>query len=82
MKNKNSMKQSLAIFQKFNRVYLESEEKWYFSVVDIVAALIDQRNYQLARKYWNKLAERLKKEGGQLVTKCHRFKMIKVNAFC
>jgi len=43
--------------------------------VDIVAALIQQRDYQTARKYWNKLKERLKKEGSQSVTNCHQLKL-------
>lgn len=52
------------------------DEQWFFSVIDIVAALTDQPEYQTARKYWNKLAERLKKEGNQSVTDCHRLKML------
>ncbi len=44
-------------------------------MVDIVAALIQQPDYQTARKYWNKLKERLKKEESQLVTNCHQPKM-------
>ena len=51
------------------------DEQWFFSVIDIVAVLTDQPDYQTARKYWNKLAERLKKEGNQSVTNCHRLKM-------
>lgn len=71
-------KNSLAIFENFKirRHYDEKKEKWYFSVVDIVAVLIEETNYQKARKYWNKLSERLKKEGSQTVTNCHRLKMI------
>lgn len=74
MPNKNA----LAIFDgyKIRRHYDEKTETWYFSVVDIVAALIEQEDYQTARKYWNKLSERLKKEGSESVTKCHRLKMI------
>jgi len=51
-------------------------EQWYFSVIDIVAVLTDQSDFQIARKYWNKLAERLRKEGSEVVTNCHRLKMI------
>lgn len=70
-------KKSLTFFQdkQIRRHWDENNEKWYFSVVDIVAVLTDQSNYQVARKYWNKLAERLKKEGSESVTKCHRLKM-------
>ena len=69
--------QSLAIFEQYRirRHYDEQNEKWYFSVVDIMATLIDQPDYQKARKYWNKLKERLKKEGSQSVTNCHQLKM-------
>lgn len=48
---------------------------WLFSVVDIIAVLIGQTDFQMARKYWNKLKERLKNEGSQLVTNCHQLKM-------
>ncbi len=69
---------SLAIFENFKirRVYDELREVWYFSVVDIIQALINQSDYQGARKYWNKLRERLVKEGSQSVTNCHRLKLM------
>jgi hypothetical protein len=68
---------ALAVFEDFKirRVYDEAAETWFFSVVDIVAALIRQPDYQTARKYWNKLKERLKKEGSQSVTSCHQLKL-------
>ncbi|MBL7048997.1 MAG: Bro-N domain-containing protein [Nitrospira sp.] len=70
-------KNSLAVFEDYNirRIYDEESEKWYFSVVDIIQVLIQQPDYQTARKYWNKLKERLKKEGSQSVTNCHRLKL-------
>ncbi len=43
--------------------------------MDIIQVLIQQPDYQAARKYWNKLKERLKKEGSQSVTKCNRLKL-------
>ncbi len=72
------MKNTLAVFENFNirRIYDEKSETWVFSVVDIIQALIQQPNYQTARKYWNKLKEQLKTEGSQLVTNCHQLKMI------
>jgi hypothetical protein len=65
----------IEIFEQheIRKFYDEKAEKWLFSVVDIITALevsID------ARKYWNKLAERLKNEGSEVVTKCHRLKMV------
>lgn len=57
------------------RVYDEDAEAWWFSVVDIMQVLTQQPDYQTARKYWNKLKERLGKEGSQSVTDCHRLKL-------
>jgi len=70
-------KKQIAIFkgQTIRRLWDEKQEKWYFSVIDIVAVLTEQTDFQIARKYWNKLAERLKKEGSEVVTNCHRLKM-------
>lgn len=69
---------SLAIFEKFKirRNYDEEKEVWYFSVIDIVAALIEQPDYQTARKYWNQLKKRLKNEGNESVTNCHQLKLL------
>jgi hypothetical protein len=71
------MQPQSAIFEEreIRRVYDEATETWWFSVVDIVQVLTQQPDYQTARKYWNKLKERLGKEGSQLVTNCHRQKM-------
>lgn len=68
---------SLAVFENYNirRIYDEELEAWYFSVVDIIQAWIQQPDYQTAQKYWNKLKERLKKDGSQSVTNCHRHKL-------
>jgi len=51
------------------------QEEWYFSVVDVVGVLTDSPDYNTGRKYWNKLKQRLKGEGSQLVTNCHQLKM-------
>ena len=66
-----------AIFEEheIRRVYDEATETWWFSVVDIVQVLTQQPDYQTARKYWNKLKERLGKEGSESVTNCHRLKL-------
>ena len=70
-------KQALAVFEdyKIRRVYDDKADLWYFSVVDIIAALIQQPDYQAARNYWKVLKNRLKKEGSQAVTNCNRLKM-------
>ncbi len=71
------MKGGMTLFEdyKIRRVYDEEREVWWFSVIDIVQVLTQQTDYQTARKYWNKLKQRLSKEGSQLVTNCHQLKM-------
>jgi DNA-damage-inducible protein D len=71
------MKNDLAIFEGYQirRHYDETTETWWFSVVDIIRVLTQQADFTTARKYWNKLKERLYKEGSQLVTNCHQLKM-------
>ncbi|HBR78936.1 MAG TPA: hypothetical protein DEA46_00720 [Candidatus Moranbacteria bacterium] len=73
MKNKNE----LAIFEDFKirRHYDEKTETWFFSVVDIIAALLQQDDFQAARNYWKVLKNRLKAEGSESVTKCNQLKM-------
>ena len=51
------------------------EEEWYFSIVDVVAALTDQPDQRHAAKYWSVLKTRLKKEGSELTTNCSQLKM-------
>lgn len=72
------MQNQLAIFEKYKirRVFDESNETWYFSVVDIIAALIEQPDHQAARNYWKVLKNRLNKEGSETVTKCNRLKLL------
>jgi hypothetical protein len=50
----------------------DNQEKWYFSIVDVVAVLTESEN---ANNYWKVLKSRLKKEGSQLVTICNQLKM-------
>ncbi|MBI2550955.1 Bro-N domain-containing protein [Candidatus Uhrbacteria bacterium] len=65
----------IAIFKgKQIRKKLHNNE-WWFSVVDVVQVLTDQSDDHKARKYWNKLAERLRVEGSEVVTNCHQLKL-------
>lgn len=57
---------------KVRKVWHSKEEEWYFSIVDVCQVLTDSID---GRKYWNKLKQRLSKEGSQLVTNCHQLKM-------
>ena len=68
------MTDKIALFEnkKIRSVWVETEEEWYFSVVDVVSALTGSVD---GRKYWNKLKQRLKEEGNETVTNCHQLKM-------
>ena len=61
--------------KKIRYVWNDEEEDWYFSVVDICWILADSADFTTARKYWNKLKQRLKAEGSELVTNCHQLKL-------
>lgn len=69
-------KQAIQLFQerKVRTVWDDQEEKWYFSIVDVVSVLTDS-DYQTARKYWKVLKGRLSKEGNETVTNCYQLKM-------
>lgn len=56
-------------------VWNEQEEKYFFSVVDIIRILTDSVDYQTARKYWKVLKGRLLKEGNETVTNCYQLKL-------
>ena len=73
-----TQKHKIQLFEekKVRTVWDDEQEEWYFSVVDVCAVLTDQPDYDTARKYWNKVKERLVKEGSQLVTDCHQLKMV------
>lgn len=65
----------IAIFRqkKIRRKIYKNE--WWFSVIDVIQVLTDQPDYLTARKYWNKLAQRLRDEGSESVTICHQLKL-------
>ena len=71
------MAEELKLFEgnRIRHVYDEEKETYYFSVVDIVAILIE-KDYQSARKYWKVLKGRIVKEGNnELVTNCYQLKL-------
>ena len=61
--------------KKIRTVWDDEEEKWYFSIVDVVGALTDQSDVEHARNYWKVLKYRLKKEGNESVTNCNQLKL-------
>ena len=66
---------SIQLFEgkKVRFVWNEEQEKYYFSIVDVVQVLTDSVD---GRKYWNKLKQRLKAEGNESVTNCHQLKLL------
>ena len=70
-----TQKQKIQLFEdkKVRTAWDDQKEEWYFSIVDVCAVLTDS-DYQTARKYWNKLKQRLKEEGNETVTNCHQLK--------
>ena len=70
-------KQAIKLFEekKVRTVWDDEQEKWYFSIVDVCGVLTDSKDALTARKYWNKLKQRLKEEGNETVTNCHQLKL-------
>lgn len=66
--------ETIQIFEetKVRTIWSEDEEKWYFSIVDIIQVLTESID---ATAYWRKLKQRLKAEGNETVTNCHGLKM-------
>jgi hypothetical protein len=66
--------QALQLFEdkKVRAVWDPEQEKWYFSIIDVVLVLTESAN---PNNYWKVLKNRLKKEGSQLVTNCNQLKM-------
>jgi len=73
----NGTKNKIKLFEEkqVRAVWDNDAEKWWFSVVDICSVLTDS-DYQTARKYWNKLKQRMKEEGNEPVTNCHQLKLL------
>ena len=61
--------------QTIRTVWDEEKEEWYFSIIDAVAVLTNQPDYQAARNYWKVTKKRLKEEGNETVTACNQLKM-------
>lgn len=77
LNNKKSMtkESSIKLFNEYQirTLWDDEQEKWYFSIVDVIGILTESPN---PRKYWSVLKSRLKKEGSQLATNCSQLKMI------
>ena len=58
--------------QPIRTAWVEDEEEWYFSIVDVAGVLTESKD---STTYWRKLKQRLKEEGNETVTNCHALKM-------
>lgn len=69
-----TQKEAIKLFEerKVRTVWDDETEEWYFSIIDVIGVLTDSVD---PRKYWNKLKQRLKEEGNELVTNCHQLKL-------
>ncbi|NJN26654.1 MAG: Bro-N domain-containing protein [Cyclobacteriaceae bacterium] len=70
-----SKKSEIKIFEdkKVRSIWDRDKEKWYFSIIDVIAILTDSVD---PNAYWRKLKQRLKAEGNETVTNCHGLKML------
>jgi len=75
--NINSASDQIQLFeeQQIRSAWDEEKEEWYFSIVDVVGVLTESKDFDTSRKYWNKVKQRLKEEGNELVTNCHQLKL-------
>lgn len=71
-------KEAIQLFEdrKVRTLWDTDKEQWYFSIVDVIAVLTDQNDYQGARNYWKVLKFRLLKEGNVTVTNCNQLKLL------
>lgn len=60
--------------KKIRAKWIDDEEKWYFSVVDVISVLINE-DYQKARNYWKWLKGKLNEEGSELVSNTNQLKL-------
>jgi hypothetical protein len=72
-----TQREAIKLFEqkKVRTIWDEKKEKWYFSVVDVIEILTEQKDHQGARNYWKVLKNRLIKEGNETVTNCNHLKM-------
>lgn len=78
MSDDKTNNKSIALFgeRTIRREWDTENEKWWFSIVDVIAVLTDQPNARNATLYWGKLKQRLKEEGDQLLTNCQQLKLV------
>ena len=76
-KHKEQHKTSIRFFndREVRAVWDDAHNKWWFSVLDIIAAINEQDDYQKTRNYWKYLETKLKKENNELVSSTNQLKL-------
>ena len=71
------MQNKIQIFEKqpIRAIWDEESEKWWFSIIDIIAVLTGQPDYQRAKNYWKWLKNKLKEEGSEVVSNTNQLKL-------
>ena len=77
----NNTKISIRFFddREVRAIWDEENNKWWFSVLDIVAVLTEQEDYTKTRNYWKYLKNKLKKENNELVSATNQLKLMAVD---
>ena len=77
VEDKEQYKKSIRFFndREVRAVWDEEHSKWWFSVLDIIAAINEQDDYQKTRNYWKYLKTKLRKENSQLVSATNQLKL-------
>ena len=71
------MQNKIQIFEKqpIRAIWDEENEKWWFSIIDVISVLTNQPDYQKVKNYWKWLKNKLKEEGSELVSNTNQLKM-------
>jgi len=74
----STLNNKIKLFEKqhIRTIWDEENEKWWFSILDVIAVLTDQLDYAKTRNYWKWLKNKLKSEGSELVSKTNRLKLV------
>ena len=74
---KDKVKNQIKLFEqtKVRTVWDDDNQKWWFSVLDVIGILTSQSDYQKVRNYWKWLKNKLKEEGNESVSNTNQLKM-------
>ncbi len=81
-KDKEAQKVSIRFYKdhEVRAVWSEEENKWFFSVLDVIGAINEQDDYAKTRSYWKYLKNKLKQEGNEVVSATNQLKLLAPDA--